>query len=102
MQLTKTILTTLTLSTLVWSNVLAKESKIIVSTGRIISELKPFDELMEEFILKNEIPGASVAVAKDGRLVYARGFGYAEVDKKKPSNLTPYSGLPVSPNPSLP
>ena len=84
MQLTKTILTTLTLSTLVWSNVLAKESKIIVSTGRIISELKPFDELMEEFILKNEIPGASVAVAKDGRLVYARGFGYAEVDKKKP------------------
>ena len=57
MQLTKTILTTLTLSTLVWSNVLAKESKIIVSTGRIISELKPFDELMEEFNkAKGKIP----------------------------------------------
>ena len=61
-----------------------KEREPVVSTGRQFAELKPFDELMEAFVRDNEIPGASLAVAKDGRLVYARGFGYADVEKKQP------------------
>ena len=63
---------------------LAKDSQTVVSTGKKFPELKPFDELMEAFVRDNKIPGASLAVAKDGRLVYARSFGYSDVEKKQP------------------
>jgi CubicO group peptidase (beta-lactamase class C family) len=33
------------------------------------------------FMRRWHIAGASVAISKDGRLVYARGFGYADIDK---------------------
>jgi len=61
-----------------------KEREAVVSTGRQFAELKPFDELMEGFVRDNELPGAALAVAKDGRLVYARGFGYADIEQKQP------------------
>ena len=61
-----------------------KEGEAVVSTGRQFAELKSFDELMEGFVRDNELPGAALAVAKDGRLVYARGFGYADVEEKQP------------------
>ena len=61
-----------------------KEHEAVVSTGRQFAELKPFDELMEGFVRDNELPGAALAVAKEGRLVYARGFGYVDVEKKQP------------------
>ena len=51
-------------------------------TGSDEAELASFDELMERFVQENEVPGAALAVAKDGRLVYARGFGYADPDAK--------------------
>ena len=38
---------------------------------------------MEGFVRDNELPGAALAVAKDGRLGYARGFGYADVEQKQ-------------------
>jgi len=34
------------------------------------------------------IPGASVAIAKDGKLIYARGFGFADV--KSAEVVQPY------------
>jgi N-acyl-D-amino-acid deacylase len=40
--------------------------------------------MMRSFMTENELPGSSLAVAKDGRLVYARGFGYADVEKQEP------------------
>jgi len=39
-----------------------------------------------EFFMKNwDIKGASVAVAKDGKLLYARGFGYASLNDSIPA-----------------
>jgi len=39
-----------------------------------------------EFFMKNwDIKGASVAVAKEGKLLYARGFGYASLDDSIPA-----------------
>ena len=61
-----------------------KEGEPVVSTGRQFAELKSFDELMEGFVRDNELPGAALAVAKDGRLVYARGFGYADIEQQQP------------------
>jgi N-acyl-D-amino-acid deacylase len=51
-------------------------------TGPDDAELVSFDEMMERFIVDNEVPGAALAVGKDGRLVYARGFGYADPTAK--------------------
>ena len=84
MILFKKTLATLTLCAVTWLNALSEDRKNIISTGKTFSNLKPFDELMEKFVLENKIPGASIAVAKDGHLVYARGFGYGDLEKKQP------------------
>ena len=46
--------------------------------------LKPFDEMMTEFLKTHEIPGAALAVSRKGKLVYAKGFGYADFEHKQP------------------
>ncbi len=56
----------------------------IAETGEAFSQLASFDNMMRDFVRDNKIPGASLAVAKDGRLVYARGFGYADLEAKQP------------------
>ena len=56
----------------------------IPETGEVFPELASFDELMRSFVKENEIPGAALAVAKDGRLMYTRGFGYADEVLKQP------------------
>ena len=53
-------------------------------TGVAHPELHPFDKLMTDFVKENKVPGAALAVTKNGRLVYARGFGYADVESKAP------------------
>ncbi|MDF1561343.1 MAG: serine hydrolase [Bacteroidales bacterium] len=40
------------------------------------------DSIVTNFQNKWKIPGLSVAIAKDGRLIYAKGFGYADTTKK--------------------
>ncbi len=42
--------------------------------------MAPFDDLLVSFIRKHRIPGAAAAIVRNGRLVYARGFGYADVE----------------------
>ncbi|MFC1706389.1 serine hydrolase domain-containing protein [Planctomycetota bacterium] len=46
--------------------------------------LKPFDDLMAEFVKTHEVPGAALAITKDSRLVYAKGFGFADREKQRP------------------
>ena len=53
-------------------------------TGSTSPELASFDELMRSFLKEHSIPGAALAVAKDGRVVYTRGFGYADVERQQP------------------
>lgn len=45
---------------------------------------KYIDSVIVGFKQKWKIPGISVAIAKDGRLIYAKGFGYADTIKKEP------------------
>jgi N-acyl-D-amino-acid deacylase len=42
------------------------------------SEMNRFDKMMESLLKETGAPGASVAVARNDRLVYARGFGLAD------------------------
>ena len=56
----------------------------VVATGRENGTLEALDQLMQSFLHDNELPGAALAVARGGRLVYSRGFGYADVDRRIP------------------
>lgn len=47
------------------------------------SPFKPLDDLMASFLGKHKLPGASLAIGKAGRVLYARGFGWADVEAKK-------------------
>lgn len=51
-------------------------------TGNANAALEPFDSLMTTFVAENKVPGAALAVTHGGKLVYARGFGYADVENK--------------------
>jgi N-acyl-D-amino-acid deacylase len=53
-------------------------------TGRANPDLASFDRLMISFLRQHHVPGAALAVTKDGRVVYARGFGYADTEKMRP------------------
>ena len=53
-------------------------------TGAANPGLEPFDRLMTSFVEQNKVPGAALAVTRASRLVYARGFGCADVEKHEP------------------
>jgi len=60
------------------------------TTGEKDARFEPIDVMMAGFLEKNAVPGAAVAVSHSGKLVYQRGFGYADVEKKdavKPGDL---------------
>ncbi len=52
------------------------------------------ERIVNNFIRVNELPGASVAIAVDGRLVYARGFGYSNPWEHTP--MQPYNRLRIA------
>jgi N-acyl-D-amino-acid deacylase len=47
----------------------------------------PLDKLLTEFLAEHKAPGASVAVSQNGRVVYAKGFGLADVESKRPVDV---------------
>ncbi|HLY56576.1 MAG TPA: serine hydrolase domain-containing protein, partial [Stellaceae bacterium] len=46
--------------------------------------LAAYDDMMADFMRKYAPPGAALAVTRNGRLVYARGFGLADVERRQP------------------
>ncbi len=62
----------------------ASASKAVPETGVACEQLAGFDRLMRAFVRDEALVGASLAVTKDGRLVYARGFGFADVERREP------------------
>jgi len=43
-----------------------------------------FDREMEQFMAPRKVPGGALAVVKDRRLVYARGYGWADREAQEP------------------
>jgi len=59
-------------------------------TGPHVAGLESFDNLMTSFIRKHKVPGATLAVVRGGKIVYARGFGYADPasdERMRPDSL---------------
>jgi CubicO group peptidase (beta-lactamase class C family) len=62
-----------------------------------VTESKEFagmERIINSFMHSWEIAGASIVVAKDGKLVFARGFGLA--DKSKNINTQPYNKFRIA------
>lgn len=52
-------------------------------SGRYVPELAGFDQAISGVMLAWNIQGGSVALAKDGKIIYARGFGISDSSGKE-------------------
>ncbi len=53
-------------------------------SGAAVPGMVAYDSAVIAFMRKYAIPGGAVAVLRDGKLIYARGFGYADVEARTP------------------
>ncbi len=60
------------------------QAEALPVTGKALPELKSFDDLLISFLKERKVPGAALAVIRDGRLVLARGYGWADKEHKEP------------------
>ncbi len=61
---------------------LAEEREIEI-TGLPVPTMSSFDSVVANLMVKYSIPGGALAVAKDGRLVLAHGYGSADLDLRQ-------------------
>ena len=52
-----------------------------------LEETKRLDKTIEQFLNQWEIKGASLAIMKNGRLIYSKGYGYANVEDSIPMDV---------------
>lgn len=64
--------------------IVASNEHDVPVTGKADANLAPFDQLMTSFVTEHKVPGAALAVTRRGKLVYARGFGFADAEAKSP------------------
>lgn len=64
--------------------VAAVAAESMLSAQRVEQQMASFDREMESFMAARKIPGGALAVVKGRRLVYARGYGWADRDAKTP------------------
>ena len=66
----------------------------IPKTGADDNRLKPLDDFATEFLKQHNAAGMTIAVAKDGRMVYSKGFGYSDVTSREP--MQPDSAMRIA------
>jgi N-acyl-D-amino-acid deacylase len=49
------------------------------ATGKAAAILQPVDTAVATIVVRHGIPGAALAIAKDGKLVFARGYGWSDL-----------------------
>jgi len=70
---------TLLLGLVLWASVCVAQSQ--EPTPKSLAD---FDAIVTKAMADCNIPGMSVAIVRDGKVVYAKGFGYRDVEKKLP------------------
>jgi hypothetical protein len=53
-------------------------------TGLAVPQMTSFDAMVIDLMKRWSLVGASLAVAKDGRLVFARGHGFSDLERQVP------------------
>ena len=75
---------------LIYSGQIIVPNDGFAQTGVSVPKIVNVDKVFSNFMSEWNIPGGSIAIVKDGRLVYARGFGYADKESNelvKPHHL---------------
>ena len=67
----------------------ADQDPAVVVTGKSDPRLVSFDRMIHDFMRKHDVPGCALAVTDHGRLIHARGYGYADVATRQ--KVTPTS-----------
>ncbi len=72
-----------------FAGVWIKKARAWSATGAANPDLKSFDDTVQGFMQAHNIPSGQLAVTKDSRLVYARGYrwDYDDVDPVQPDSL---------------
>lgn len=55
-------------------------------TGKVMASIPKVDDDISVFMAKYNIPGLSLAITRNGRLVYAKGYGQADKEKSEEVN----------------
>lgn len=58
------------------------DSMPVTASPEVANELRSLDQLFMSFIKTNKVPGCAVAITDHGRLVYSRGYGFADIAAK--------------------
>jgi CubicO group peptidase (beta-lactamase class C family) len=53
----------------------------MAQTGIAVASMTAADNLVKSFLATYDIPGATVAMSKDGKIIYSRAFGFADIAK---------------------
>lgn len=62
-------------------------NQVITNEDSELTMTKRFDRLIQHFMQKWELKGASFALMKDDRLIYSKGYGFADVEAKIPMDV---------------
>lgn len=52
-----------------------------------------YEEFVRETMMERKVPGAAIGVAKDGQLVYAKGFGYRDAEQGQVATVDTLFGI---------
>ena len=66
----------------------------LTNTTPSVMEFSGADKIVNSFLHKWSIAGASVAVSKDGKLIFAKGFGFADTTSK--TETQPYNRFRIA------
>ena len=61
-----------------------RKSNNILYDGKYKNEIKKVREEMSNYLIINNIPGASLAISKEGKIIYSEGMGLASKDLQVP------------------
>src|SRR5918912_1509271 len=68
-------------------------------SAEVAQKLQGFDEFMEKVLKDWNAPGVAVGVVADDKLVFAKGYGYRDYEKKLP--ITSSTLFPIASNTKL-
>lgn len=55
-------------------------TSVIPVRGKSVRGFEPVDKLVTDYLRSNQLPGMSLAVAYRGKLFYAKGYGYSDIE----------------------
>ncbi len=56
----------------------------VPTSGDAFEPLKPIDDSMLSFLKHHNVAGATLAIGKEGQLVYSQAYGYSDVEQEVP------------------